>query len=325
MKFKTTPPLVVASNGNFIDIARLIGIACVIYGHCHPFYGVSEKVLREVIYCFHMPLFFIISGILDRPKKSISVKTYRKIFIALVIPYFIYNIPYLPIEWSNPTSFVYQLLTASVPPNDPTWFFFALLWVKIITVAMRNHEVELFCFSIVVYLVLQYCGVKMDTFCCSHSILTGIVFYYLGKLYYQFLESKYMYASILLSILLVAYSVMTFGRYDMYWGKVGNPILYLLTAGNSSIAVLAICKWLEKSISAQCMNKVVKPLSRGTMIIVGTHYMLAHFANKMLFTKYSGMGIKVLYVVALLFVYWVIIKCTYKSVPILYGKTYSNR
>lgn len=323
MKFKITPQSRISgSDANFIDLARFIGIACVIYGHCHPFYREFESALREVICCFHMPLFFMISGFLDKQETSINLKKYRKIFYSLAIPYLIYNIPYLPIAFSHPASFALQLLTASVPPNDPTWFFFALLWVKIITTTLRKYEIELFFISIVTYIVLQFIGAKLGTFFCCHAILTGIIFFYLGKLYHLIFESQYMYVSILLGLLLVSYSIMNFGRYDMYWGFVGNPLLYLLTASVSSIALLTLCKYMEHRIGANFLNRVIKPISRGTMIIVGTHYIFAHFANKMLFTTYGGFGIKLLYVIVLLLGYWVIIKRTYYSFPILYGKTH---
>lgn len=264
----------------------------------------------------------MMSGFLDKQQTGISLKNYSKIFYGLAIPYLIYNIPYLPMAFSNPASFAFQLFTASVPPNDPTWFFFALFWIKIITTIFRNHEIELFCFSILTYVVLQCMGVNLGTLFCSHAILTGIVFFYLGKLYHLIYESQYMYVSIPLALLLVNYSMMNFGRYDMYWGSVGNPLLYLLTASVSSIALLTLCKCMAHKICVKFLDKVVKPISRGTMIIVGTHYIFAHFANKMLFTTYNGLCIKLLYVIVLLWWYWVIIKCSYNVFPILYGKAY---
>lgn len=271
-----------------------------------------------------MPLFFMISGFLDKQETDISLKSYRKILYSLAIPYLIYNIPYLPIAFSHPASYALQLLTASVPPNDPTWFFFALLWVKIITITFRKYEIELFCVSIVTYIVLQYSGVNLGTYFCCHAILTGIIFFYLGKLYHLIFECQYMYVTILLGSLLISYSITNFGRYDMYWGFVGNPLLYLLTAGASSIALLTLCKYMEHRIGTKILNRVIKPISRGTMIIVGTHYIIAHFANKMLFTTHGGFGIKLLYVMVLLLGYWVIIKRTYNVFPVLYGKTHQR-
>lgn len=41
-----------------IDIAKGIGILLVIIGHSFP-----ESYIQRLCYCFHMPLFFFISGL----------------------------------------------------------------------------------------------------------------------------------------------------------------------------------------------------------------------------------------------------------------------
>lgn len=65
-----------------IDIAKGIGIISVVLGHLLG----EGQYLRDFIYAFHMPLFFIISGFLFHNKKFInSLKT---LFKTLYIPYF---------------------------------------------------------------------------------------------------------------------------------------------------------------------------------------------------------------------------------------------
>ena len=52
----------------YIDIARAIGILFVVLGHVNQFYrdsqGIENSQTLIFIYAFHMPLFFILSGIL---------------------------------------------------------------------------------------------------------------------------------------------------------------------------------------------------------------------------------------------------------------------
>ncbi len=45
---------------NYIDVAKGIGMLLVVIGHC------SNTIANQYIYSFHMPLFFIITGILYR-------------------------------------------------------------------------------------------------------------------------------------------------------------------------------------------------------------------------------------------------------------------
>lgn len=80
-----------------IDIAKGIGILCVVDGHLlgeGEISFVGSKLLRTAIYRFHMPLFFTISGILlwnyfqnyGYTLKSTIFKI--KKIISLLVPYF---------------------------------------------------------------------------------------------------------------------------------------------------------------------------------------------------------------------------------------------
>ena len=55
----------------YIDIARGLAIFLVVWGHT-----LTSGMKRQVIYGFHMPLFFIISGALLKPKQFLSGKDY---------------------------------------------------------------------------------------------------------------------------------------------------------------------------------------------------------------------------------------------------------
>ena len=67
----------------YIDIARGLAIASVVLGHIHD--GLDSKL----IYVFHMPFFFILSGYLHRVETQ-EWQYFKKKCIALLIPYFTY-------------------------------------------------------------------------------------------------------------------------------------------------------------------------------------------------------------------------------------------
>lgn len=67
----------------YLDHARAIGAYLVILGHLIP-RGMFE---RQLIYAFHMPLFFFISGMLHKENGSWNIKKYVK---TLIIPCFFY-------------------------------------------------------------------------------------------------------------------------------------------------------------------------------------------------------------------------------------------
>lgn len=67
----------------WIDISRAIAIIAVIVGHSLGNYWLGY--LARIIFAFHMPIFFILSGYLYKSK---SIKTvFKKGIINLVVPY----------------------------------------------------------------------------------------------------------------------------------------------------------------------------------------------------------------------------------------------
>ena len=68
----------------FIDIAKGIGILLVILGHMVTLHGFASTV----IYSFHMPMFFLISGLFANTKRSFSTLV-KKNFKHLIISFYI--------------------------------------------------------------------------------------------------------------------------------------------------------------------------------------------------------------------------------------------
>ena len=68
----------------WIDIAKGIAILTVIWSHSLP-YG---SLPRNLIFCFHMPLFFIVSGFTLKPANSIKdlIVCTKKDFVRLIVP-----------------------------------------------------------------------------------------------------------------------------------------------------------------------------------------------------------------------------------------------
>ena len=69
----------------WIDYAKAIGITLVILGHVPV-----PADIKWVIYGFHMPLFFVISGYLMSRHYDTRVGQLKKIANSLLLPYLIY-------------------------------------------------------------------------------------------------------------------------------------------------------------------------------------------------------------------------------------------
>ncbi len=69
-----------------LDITKAIGIILMVMGHLH----FSEDVFDKYIYAFHMPLFFIVSGILFNQDKTLK-NTIISRTKALLVPYVVFG------------------------------------------------------------------------------------------------------------------------------------------------------------------------------------------------------------------------------------------
>ena len=75
---------------NWIDWSKSIAIFLVIWGHVP-----MQSETHTIIYSFHMPLFFLISGYLYNPKGTIKEELYKDLK-TLLLPYLIYQFIFYP-------------------------------------------------------------------------------------------------------------------------------------------------------------------------------------------------------------------------------------
>ena len=75
---------------NWVDSAKGLGILCVVMGHTH----VPTEV-HHFIYSFHMPLFFMLSGIFLLQKERTLNEELKRKALSLLVPYGVFNLVHL--------------------------------------------------------------------------------------------------------------------------------------------------------------------------------------------------------------------------------------
>ena len=238
-----------------IDIARGVGILLVVAGHALKQTGQSNTVfdiLLSVIYSFHMPLFFILSGFVA--VKSIEetdlISFTKKRACRLLIPYFFMSILYIPVKLYLSAYAVkpftlgdsWKILIGESPDVE-MWFLFVLFWISVLTALLvRKERLKLF-LSLSLLLSLVMYGAGWDI-----RILKYWFFYLLGltlRLHYAKLRFRLNQKGILslAGILFIAANV------GLYWGSASGirllsyiniEILPLLSAVSGSLLVLAL-------------------------------------------------------------------------------------
>lgn len=90
----------------YADYAKALAIFLVVLGHTQGAYLPGKDwMYQDFCYAFHMPLFFMLAGFFVRTKAKYSAAGWceflRRNFLALMVPYFIWGIIYMPFSYAH--------------------------------------------------------------------------------------------------------------------------------------------------------------------------------------------------------------------------------
>lgn len=269
---------------NWIDWAKTFGIFLVILGHI----DYTPAPVKSWLYSFHMPLFFLLSGLLFKPRKTEDLIQHD--LKRLLYPYVIYNVALFIIysilhiaDNSFSIVFLKKSLLAillgmgystswATPLCDSMWFIIGLfiIHVAVAIIGISNKQrIALFTIvSIVIICALNNSGIRTIIPLDSAIIATPFFLcgYYLKEI---ILKSDHNKISLLLiSILsLLAFSVLQNynGMVDIdmcLWGKSLLLTYFVATFG---------CLWTITTFKLlfDFNNKVTQIVSEGTIFIIG--------------------------------------------------------
>lgn len=172
-----------------IDIAKAIGIILMVIGHCP---GISG-ILRNSIFSFHMPLFFILSGYFykEQETKIIITRNYNH----LVKPYLITSIACIILcivtqHYEGALLKVFAMFLGAgggmifghkVPVIGPIWFLLALFWCKVVYNIICKKTKHSFVVCVVISTVSFVFGKYITTLPLGFLYgLCSLVFYSMG-------------------------------------------------------------------------------------------------------------------------------------------------
>lgn len=243
------------------------------------------KMGEIIIYSFHMPLFFCISGYLYRNNhESIFESIFKKIR-TLIIPYLFFatvSIPYgiLINKYIHNSGFSIKqtiinffFLNGSVGWNAPLWFLISLFIVSICFLLMDRSKIS-FKIWIPLLLILGYTlsnSGKEYPF-ALHAVVWGLIFYAIGSFgrKYRIIEKlnkgyKFKISIVILLMVNIVFGLILNIRVSVYHNVTGN-YLYFYLAAISGILFLSIIA------SRLPVFRVLEFLGQNTFIIMATHY-----------------------------------------------------
>ena len=260
---------------DYIDIAKGIGMLSVIWGH------INGGFTNILVYAFHMPLFFFLSGLLFRADKYKSFKEFaiRKVR-TLIIPYLMFSfitwliwVGYNLVFHNEVDSYFMPLLQTFIAQgsggflvhNVPLWFVSCLLLVEFIYFFINKFGNEVMiiiscCILGVLSFVMEKCSAFFDFKLLPWSIgvaFAAIVFYASGNIlmtkgvvsfFVEKCNSKKILFWIILLIMTILLVILTplNGHISMGHEQYNNRLLFYLNGFLGSFCVLLFSILAEK-------------------------------------------------------------------------------
>lgn len=282
-------------RSTFIDIAKGIGIILVVLGHLDT----NGQISREMIYSFHMPLFFLLSGIFA--STNMDFKLYlKKSLKTLYLPYFIFiaadTILFTGIRLITHQS-VFDFIRSNtmaligfdfMAKNRPLWFLLALFIIRMVYYFINKNRIVKYLSGFLCVCFVFLCSgdiVAPLSNCVFFMAIPGLAFYILGNILGAHilhmeerldknirnpLESYFVSVLCVIGLfVLLLFSAHANGNIDMTYYRYGNAALYLINAVIGSFMVLLLALLLSK---IRGISKLLAFYGQNSIIALVCHY-----------------------------------------------------
>lgn len=325
----------------YLDYARVFAAYLVIFGHLLP---EDNHIPRYYIYAFHMPFFFLVSGMLHKLNGTIQWKKYLR---TIGIPLLFFNLFYF--FFVNPFYFRYiyigelvvgnyfEALISGFPrlwygilgegnlPSGVTWFLLVLLWCKLMMDIIHNHKKT--GWILFVFLFVLTIGLHVK-FLWIRNAMMAFPFYYIGNRYRKKIEQivfkpkALLYAGIcfFLLVALVSYngrvsvSAVSFGSKEVPF-LIRFSLFYINSFIGSMMMLFVSTCFKSNRIITYLATSLITIL--GMQAIFNDPYRLLCPPDNYLITL--PLAILILFVCAS--IHWLIMK----YIPFVLGKTNANK
>ena len=266
----------------WIDWAKSICMFLVVFGHCHI--HPSLQLITQVIYSFHIPLFFFISGLLC--PKNFTKSSILKDIKYIIIPYFVFGIfqiifhSLLSREFSLLFYFIKikTLCLGSDASIGAIWFLPALFICKqlhylILWIRKKSFLAHMMILVLSLFPTYYISLSNLNLMLFADSALFGLPFFLIGNNSSYFIESKWPINTFTMAITSIILLVLTI-ILSIYNGFVSIAIcnygkhllIYYINAVTGIAAFVGACLLLKKG----CPNFIITT-SYGTIVTLGFH------------------------------------------------------
>lgn len=271
-----------------IDSVKGVGILLVVIGH----HLLETEPVIKWIYSFHMPLFFIISGILSVLRYEKGTDSLRE-YVArkartLLYPYVTFSL--LNLLWylvfhvvaganAEETLQVVVIKMVTTYGYHALWFLPVMFVCSVVTYAGKRiifRPTVLILLAVAGALLAMTAETTVETGGFIHysivyigRILIAITFWRIGRYLQPLLWNATSWK--VWCMMFAAFGISLLGNYlqpitNLSCGHIGNPLIYYPTACAGSIAVILACKLMRLDKS-----KLLTFWGRNSLVVLATH------------------------------------------------------
>lgn len=275
---------------NWIDWAKSVSMFLVVLGHCHL---ETSHIATQVIYSFHIPLFYFLSGLLC--SNSFSKRTLLRDIKFIILPYCFYGTFTIFVHTILSRTFsvhyilagLWTLLRSDNASIGAIWFLPALFVCKQLFYLIKcvwngTWQASIFLFVVLLFLpyYISYKSINLPLF--ADSALFGLPFFLMGNKSIPFIERwkhKTVHLLIITTIMLPLTAILSYynGFVSIAVCNYGNCLLLYYTNAITGIAtIIGICL-LFNMANRHSIPTFITITSYGTIVILGFHGIILLF------------------------------------------------
>ena len=249
----------------YLDTAKGILILLMLLGHIW-----NDGIVHDFIYAFHMPAFFVISGMLLNHSSSLKKSFFQNLLekaLRFLIPCLCFEIPGIAANilqhgvTLNIKGYMFEVFSLHLY-NGPSWFLVVMFYCQMLCSAImrltnRKNVVLAVLFALVLILP------KFISYISISTTVLGLFFLILGLSYEDFfiMESRF---HILFWIALFITGLSSWNDVDMVNYQDGSRILFIVGALSGTYAIL--------HLSRNAYINLLNYFGKNSLIILGSHH-----------------------------------------------------
>ena len=280
---------------DYLDISKGVGILLVVLGYVYTMrQGINRSIPTVWIYSFHMPLFFIISGILVKFTEGKWIKKsfwqiFKSKFKHLMIPYFLFGMVSIILRCFLRDTSISNILWDAIYlfvlyGIEALWFLPALFIGEIIFISMlkfiKNKTVNILLVIGLFSLAIFIRGIDYNMILLiSSRAFISLGFISMGYYLFNIINDANINVIYLLILFIINIFIAKYNGYvDLNNLVFNNVFLYVLNAIFGSFIVILACKKIN--------IKFIKYLGQNSLIIMALHQNIMY-----LFEKVTGLSL----------------------------------